>query len=74
MQWTQTELSISSECPRESISKIERRITDPQYSTMESIIEKGFQITQKDFFDLEKIPEGLKKRKEYEMKKKNKLK
>jgi transcriptional regulator with XRE-family HTH domain len=74
MGWTQTELSVAAECPRESLSKIERRITDPQYSAVESIIEKGFGITEKDFFDLEKIPESLKKRKEYEMKKKNKLK
>ena len=64
MNWSQTDLSIFAECKREYISKIERRETNPQVTSAEDIITKGFKISEKEFFDYGTIPESLKKRKE----------
>jgi transcriptional regulator with XRE-family HTH domain len=69
--WSQEKLAIASDCKREYIGKIERKITDPQVSNLENIIENGFQISHKEFHDYETIPETIKKRKEYETKKKS---
>ncbi|MEP7168051.1 MAG: helix-turn-helix transcriptional regulator [Bacteroidota bacterium] len=70
--WSQEKLAQVSDCDREYISRVERKITDPQSSTLEPIILKGFQVSEKDFYDFGIIPESLKKKKEYELKKKSK--
>jgi transcriptional regulator with XRE-family HTH domain len=74
MEWDQEKLAIASDCKREYISKVERNVNNPQLGSIEPIIIKGFGISEKDFHDYEVIPEILKKRKEEEMKEKNKLK
>ena len=72
MEWSQTQLAIFCDFKREYISQSERNLYDMQWSSLEQIIEKGFNISEKDFFDYGNIPESLKKRKEYEIKKKSK--
>ena len=71
LEWSQEKLAQVSDCDREYISRVERKVTDPQSSTLEPIIIKGFQVSEKDFYDFGTIPESLKKKKEKELKKKS---
>lgn len=64
MNWKQTDLSITTGFKREYISRVERKVNDPQMTSVTIIILKGFGITEKEFYSYGTIPESLKIRKE----------
>ncbi|HLG34045.1 MAG TPA: helix-turn-helix transcriptional regulator [Bacteroidia bacterium] len=59
---TPTELAQACDKPKEYITRLKNGKIDPRTSTLNHIIEEGFEITEKDFYDYDNLPEKPKKK------------